>query len=101
MAKSNEMIWIHNHPKGSTFSLGDWWSIVKDNRINTMTVVTNKGKVFVLSKSKEFDFNTFYDKIKSIRNVYDVNNLDKTIHDKIMKDLLDFSDKNGLKYIKR
>ncbi len=52
--------------KHSTFSFGDWFQLIRDERIGAMTVVTTQGNVFMLNKNNKFDYNVFRDKLLNI-----------------------------------
>lgn len=53
---------LHNHPSTSNFSSADIDTFICESAIKTMSVVTNQGEVYVLNKSKKYDF----DKTKAL-----------------------------------
>ena len=95
---------FYSYSKGlkdnSTFSFGDWFQLIRDERIGAMTVVTNQGNVFMLNKNNKFDYNVFRDKLFNISTKYDINKLDDKTHKIIMDGLLKFSSNNGIDYIR-
>ena len=46
---------LHNHPKGSSFSLNDIRLFVSNDNIQTMTLITNSGFIEALQKGKNYD----------------------------------------------
>ncbi len=58
----NTLVYIHNHPSLSTFSLADLYTFMVVPQINTITIVTNQGKVFTLTKLEEYNSN----KVKNV-----------------------------------
>lgn len=68
-APSNSLIFIHNHPKNSTFSEVDLKSFLVADSLLMITVVCNSGRVYSLTKGHGFDvfkaisyYNYIYDK---------------------------------------
>lgn len=95
-AKYQSMIWIHNHPKGSSFSYDDIGSFLQP-QIKTFTIVTNKGKLYCLNKKNDFDFDGLRDKIKEIKSNY--TNFKESQSD-IAKDILKIISDYGVEYIR-
>ena len=62
-AKGRNIIIIHNNLKGTTFSYTDLGTFFQ-NEVKTLTVVTNKGKVYALNKADTFDIMGISGKIK-------------------------------------
>lgn len=53
----NEMAYLHNHPSTNCFSLADINTFLLQAQIGTMSVVTNQGEVYVLHKTRKYDYN--------------------------------------------
>ena len=53
----NEMAYLHNHPSTNRFSLVDIHTFLVHAQIGTMSVVTNQGEVYVLHKTRKYDYN--------------------------------------------
>lgn len=53
----NEMAYLHNHPSTNRFSLADIHTFIVYAQIGTMPVVTNQGEVYVLHKTRKYDYN--------------------------------------------
>lgn len=95
-ANENSVIWIHNHPKGATFSYEDIASFMQP-QIKTFSVVTNQGKIYCLNKTNSFLFKELYDRIKVLRETYKGS---KNYQELIMKDILKEIEKYGVEYIR-
>ena len=52
----NSVMLCHNHPGQSYFSMNDIFVIMHYDAVRTMSIVTNQGKVWTISKTAEFDF---------------------------------------------
>lgn len=57
----------HNHPGQSYFSLQDVAVFLKNDSIGTMSIVTNQGKVWTISKTARFDYNTAFAELYKYR----------------------------------
>jgi SPP1 gp7 family putative phage head morphogenesis protein len=97
-AQENSVVWIHNHPKNSTFSYGDLFSFLQP-QIKALTAVTNQGKVFSISKNNNFNYFGLYGMIKEILMSYG-GKVNTENHDAIMKDILKEISNYGVNYIK-
>lgn len=95
-AKENSVIWMHNHPKGSTFSYEDIAAFMQP-QIKTFSVVTNQGKIYCLNKTNDFSLKELYDRIKVLRETHKES---KNYQELIMKDLLKEIEKYGVEYIR-
>lgn len=95
-AKENSVIWIHNHPRGSTFSYEDIAAFMQP-QIKTFSVVTNQGKIYCLNKTNAFSLKELYDRIKVLRETHKGS---KNYQELIMKDLLKEIEKYGVEYIR-
>lgn len=54
--KSNSVMVCHNHPGQSYFSMNDISVFMHYNSVGAMSIVTNQGKVWTISKTAKFDF---------------------------------------------
>ena len=66
----NSLIFIHNHPKNSTFSEVDLKSFLAADSLLMMTVVCNNGRIYSLTKEEGFDdfeaisyYNSIFDSV--------------------------------------
>ena len=57
----------HNHPGQSYFSLQDVAIFLTNRPIRTMSIVTNQGKVWTITKTERFDFNKAYTELAKYR----------------------------------
>lgn len=94
-SQANGVIWIHNHPKTSTFSYGDIGSFLLQDQIKAITIVTNTGEIHALSKLDNFDFDGIYDIIESIKEKY--GGITKDTSDAIAKEILKHMNEFGIK----
>ena len=81
---------LHNHPKGSTFSMEDIDFFVRTNSVRSLTIVTNQGKVMYLIKTKKVSIQKM---VESLYNLTFSNDLKANI-DKIADSLYTL----GVKY---
>lgn len=81
---------LHNHPKGSTFSVEDIDFFVRTNSVRSLTIVTNQGKVMYLIKTKKVSIQKM---VESLYNLTYSDDLTENI-DKIVKSLYTL----GVKY---
>ena len=49
------LMFMHNHPKNSTFSYKDLWTFCDNDTLLLMTALCNNGNIHVLQKTKLFD----------------------------------------------
>ena len=61
-----ELIFMHNHPSTNTFSVEDIKTFVVQAQIKAMTVVTNQGVVYALSKNEQYDYNNISNILKEL-----------------------------------
>ena len=61
---------MHNHPYSNEFSYGDL-GVFYNLKVKTLTMVTNKGKVRVLNKTKKLDNEKFFAILREERAKYD------------------------------
>lgn len=69
-AKDTSLVVMHNHPYSNEFSYGDL-GVFYNLKVKTLTMVTNKGKVRVLNKTKKFDNEKFFAILREERAKYD------------------------------
>lgn len=81
---------LHNHPKGSTFSMEDIDFFVRTNSVRSLTIVTNQGKVMYLIKTKKVSIQKM---VESLYNLTYSNDLTSNI-DNIVNSLYTL----GVKY---
>lgn len=56
VAGKGEIMYLHNHPTTSNFSFTDIATFLRESQIGVLSVVTNQGTVYVLSKNKQYNF---------------------------------------------
>lgn len=63
-SKSAESIMLcHNHPGQSYFSLPDIVTFLKNDSVGTMSIVTNQGKVWTISKTEKYDYDGAFNEL--------------------------------------
>ncbi|GHU41507.1 hypothetical protein FACS1894111_03900 [Clostridia bacterium] len=50
-----EIAYLHNHPSTSKFSYTDIYTFIDDNKLRLMSVVTNQGEVYIISKNEKYE----------------------------------------------
>lgn len=70
-AKSLEL--IHNHPGASYFSMNDLNVFMGYSAIKTITIVTNKGKIWYLKKTEKYDFSSAVQLMRDLSSRFDDN----------------------------
>ena len=66
--KANSVMLCHNHPGQSYFSLQDVMVFLKNDPISTMSIVTNQGKVWTISKTDRFDYDAAFAELYKYRD---------------------------------
>ena len=51
------MAYLHNHPSTNRFSLADIHTFFLQAQIGPMSIVKNQGEVYVLHKTRKYDYN--------------------------------------------
>ena len=62
---------LHNHPGQSYFSLQDVVAFSQNPAIGVMSIVTNQGNVWMISKTSKFNRDAVFDKLLSHRDATD------------------------------
>lgn len=78
----------HNHPGQSYFSLQDVAVFLKNDSIGAMSIVTNQGKVWTISKTSRFDYDAAFAELRKYRGAAE----------KEWDDVIDNFLKNGYTY---
>ena len=65
-AYEKEIISIHNHPAGSTYSVADVAVFITDNKIGIMSVVSNLGNARLIWKTDKYDEDKAYELLEEI-----------------------------------
>ena len=87
-SKPNSIIMLHNHPGQSGFSLNDLGLYIKQNSVQTITIVTNKSQVKYITKTNKYissvavDLLTkhFYNKNERLIKEKEIENYLKDLH---------------------
>lgn len=66
---SEPYIGIHNHGSDETFSISDIEGFIRRNNMRTLTVVGNKGSIYILKKSDKCDIIGFFDHLSSEKEI--------------------------------
>lgn len=66
---SEPYIGIHNHGSDETFSISDIEGFIRRNNMRTLTVVGNKGSIYILKKSDKCDIIGFFDYLSSEKEI--------------------------------
>ena len=88
--------WLHNHGFTNEFSYDDLGCFY-DEKVKAVTIVTNKGKIAVLNKTKNYNLTKFRDIIFEERGKYE-NPVDHT--DEIAKAILRRHNECGIQWIR-
>lgn len=95
-SKERELMYLHNHPKGSSFSLNDIVTFLSDDRIRLLSVVTNQGAVYVLHKREGYNYKKAYSLIREIMLKYK----QSSEYSYVIKAFLRQCKKVGIDYVK-
>ena len=95
-SKYQSVYWLHNHAFTSDFSYDDIGCFF-DERVKAITIVTNKGKISVLNKTKNYDIKKFRDIILKERQKF-ANPIDHA--DELAKAILKRHRECGIQWIR-
>lgn len=95
-SKYQSVYWLHNHGFTNEFSYNDLGCFY-DERIKALTIVTNKGKIAVINKTKKYSVQKFRDIIIEERGKYE-NPIDHS--DEIAKAILRRHNECGIQWIR-
>lgn len=95
-SKYQSVYWLHNHGFTNEFSYNDLGCFY-DERIKALTIVTNKGKIAVINKTKKYNVQKFRDIILEEREKYE-NPVDHA--DEIAKAILKRHNECGIQWIR-
>lgn len=73
-----ELMYLHNHPSTSTFSMADIDTFVTQGCIGLMSVVTNQGEVYILHKTRRYTYQKARELLFSIREAAN-EDIEKTV----------------------
>lgn len=95
-SKYQSVYWLHNHGFTNEFSYNDLGCFY-DERIKALTIVTNKGKIAVINKTKKYSVQKFHDIIIEERGKYE-NPIDHS--DEIAQAILRRHNECGIQWIR-
>ena len=97
-AERQSLVYLHNHPSTNIFSIGDIDTFICEGAIKIMSVVTNQGKVYVMNKSAEYDYNKARMlMVKIYESFKDAKEID---NNEFVKRFLKCCDEGGIEYAK-
>ena len=64
-----ELMYLHNHPSTSTFSMADIDTFITQACIGLMSVVTNQGEVYILHKNHRYTYQQVRELLFSIKEI--------------------------------
>lgn len=73
-----ELMYLHNHPSTSTFSMADIDTFITQACIGLMSVVTNQGEVYILHKNHRYTYQQVRELLFSIKEIAN-EDIEKTI----------------------
>lgn len=101
-AKGRNLIFMHNHPSGSSFSYEDIHTFVNEKAIQIITAIGNNGRIYVISKGLFYDnrkVNSFLlEEIKRLSKKYP-NRKPKFYQSVATRNLLKRAEEFGFDYI--
>ena len=97
-AERQSLVYLHNHPSTNIFSIGDIDTFICEGAIKIMSVVTNQGRVYVMNKSAEYDYNRARMLMAKIYESFkDAKEID---NNEFVKRFLKRCDEGGIEYAK-
>lgn len=101
-AYAGEIIFIHNHPSGSTFSYADIGFLLQNDEIGVMVLVTNTGRMRTLQKTKKFSYNEAKKLLANIKENFGITGAVTGDYQQIIaEEFLDRAKEVGLTYERR
>lgn len=70
-SRERELLYIHNHPNTTNFSLADIMTFISYGQIKIMSVVTNQGEIYLLNKTQKYVYNKTREIFSIIYNKYE------------------------------
>ena len=97
VAGKGEIMYLHNHPTTSNFSFTDIATFLRESQIGVLSVVTNQGTVYVLSKNKQYNFK----QAVSLFNAIAIQYKNKILtHEEAVKAFLRACKEGGIDYVR-
>lgn len=96
-AERQSLIYLHNHPSTNSFSVGDIDTFICEGTIKAMSVVTNQGEVYVLNKTRNYDYNKARNLMADVFNSFDGKEIDNI---EFVKRFIKRCDEGGIEYAK-
>lgn len=96
-AERQSLIYLHNHPSTNSFSVGDIDTFICEGSIKAMSVATNQGKVYVLNKTRNYEYNKARNLMADVFNSFDGNEIDNT---EFVKRFIKRCNEGGIEYAK-
>lgn len=91
----NEIVYLHNHPSTNRFSMTDIYTFLLYAQIGVMSIVTNQGEVYILHKTRKYDYNKAREIFDTIYMAYLAN---KVSHNEAVARFLKEAAKGGIEY---
>ena len=95
-----EYIAIHNHPSDAMFSYGDIYHYSRNPNMKILTVVGNKGSVYILNKTDKWQDLEFIDFVETTKEKYPQMESDVNEQIKCVNEILKGAKKYGVQFKK-
>lgn len=99
MLNGTDLTVLHNHPRGSSFSLNDLRFFWQCDQVRTLTIVKNNGDVEYITKSNDYDSNRFKLEYNRAKSKIIKKGMDEE-YDKLVRNLLN-KNKSGVIWSER